>query len=145
MTLPSPTSWRCCRCRHVLDGNPWWCPYCTYTVYEPIPQAEILDPLQYQVDPPRRYMKPPLYQGPVVSVPEGVDPDRLPRRTGEMPTLTRPPGSIGMTLIFEDADPVATCHTGICRSHFHGDSVNDAVLAWTAHLAADHRSDWNDS
>ena len=55
------------------------------------------------------------------------------------------PAGIGMTLHFEDADPVATCRTANCRQHFHGDSVNDAVLAWTAHLAADHRSDWNDS
>lgn len=36
-----------------------------------------------------------------------------------------------MELTFDDADPVAYC---ACGWHTHGDSVNDAVLAWTSHL-----------
>lgn len=36
-----------------------------------------------------------------------------------------------MNLHFEDVDPVATCE---CGKHFHGDSINDAVLKWTAHV-----------
>lgn len=49
-----------------------------------------------------------------------------------------------LTLHFDDADPVATCKVGDCRWHAHGDSINDAVLAWTKHLAAVHRNDWDD-
>ena len=48
-----------------------------------------------------------------------------------------------MTLHFEDVDPVATCRVGDCGWDAHGDSVNDAVLAWTAHLADKHRMDWD--
>ena len=65
-------------------------------------------------------------------------------------------GSAPMSLHFDDADPVAECHVVVknrelsarygepvqCRWHAHGDSVNDAVLAWTGHLAAQHRGDW---
>jgi hypothetical protein len=40
---------------------------------------------------------------------------------------------ITMTLEFDDADPVATCE---CGWHGHGDSINDAVLAWTKHLTS---------
>lgn len=49
-----------------------------------------------------------------------------------------------MGLSFSDADPVARCHVGDCKWHGHGDSINDAVRAWTAHLTAVHRSDWPD-
>ena len=52
---------------------------------------------------------------------------------------------IAMTLHFDDADPVATCMVKDCGWHAHGDSINDAVLAWTAHLTAKHRGDWGDS
>jgi hypothetical protein len=51
-------------------------------------------------------------------------------------------GSAPMSLHFDDADPVAECHVKECRWHGHGDSLNDAVTAWTAHLARDHRGDW---
>jgi hypothetical protein len=51
-------------------------------------------------------------------------------------------GAAPMSLHFEDVDPVAECHVKDCRWHGHGDSVNDAVLAWTAHLAAKHAEDW---
>lgn len=51
---------------------------------------------------------------------------------------------IKMSLGFGDADPIATCRTKNCTKHFHGDSINDAVLAWTAHLAEDHLDDWDD-
>lgn len=51
-------------------------------------------------------------------------------------------GSAPMSLHFDDMDPTAECHIKACRWHGHGDSVNDAVLAWTAHLAAKHRGDW---
>lgn len=54
------------------------------------------------------------------------------------------PGDPGMTLHFEDADPVAVCATGDCQWSGHGDSINDAVTAWTAHLADKHRDDWPD-
>ena len=50
--------------------------------------------------------------------------------------------SAPMSLHFSDADPIAECHVADCRWHGHGDSVNDAVLAWTAHLAKVHREDW---
>ena len=53
-----------------------------------------------------------------------------------------PLGSAAMSLHFDDADPVAVCHVGTCRWHAHGDSVNDAALAWTRHLAAVHSRDW---
>jgi hypothetical protein len=51
---------------------------------------------------------------------------------------------IQMSLHFDDADPVATCRTGGCRWHTHGDAINDAVLAWTWHVAEEHREDWDD-
>lgn len=51
-------------------------------------------------------------------------------------------GLMSMGLRFADADPVAWCLIGDCRWHGHGDSINDAVLAWTAHLTAVHREDW---
>jgi hypothetical protein len=50
--------------------------------------------------------------------------------------------SAPMSLHFSDADPVAECHVRDCRWHGHGDSLNDAVTAWTAHLTAKHREDW---
>lgn len=60
--------------------------------------------------------------------------DRLAARTKD--------GLMPMGLEFDDADPVARCLIGACQWHGHGDCLNDAVLAWTAHLAADHRDDW---
>jgi hypothetical protein len=59
-------------------------------------------------------------------------------------------GSAPMSLHFSDASPVAECHvrTGqpsgmtLCQWHGHGDSINDAVLAWTKHLTEQHREDW---
>lgn len=56
--------------------------------------------------------------------------------------ITIPFGSAGMSLRFEDADPVAQCHVGDCKWHGHGDSVNDAVTAWTSHLTEKHRDEW---
>lgn len=54
-----------------------------------------------------------------------------------------------MSLHMDDADPVVTCLIpkqagpgGQCGWHAHGDAVNDAVTAWTAHLTAEHRDDW---
>jgi predicted small metal-binding protein len=44
-----------------------------------------------------------------------------------------------MSLHFDDADPVATCLTGNCGWHTHGDSINDAVLAWAKHVTEKHR------
>ena len=49
-----------------------------------------------------------------------------------------------MGLHFSDADPVTRCHVGDCQWHGHGDSINDAARAWTAHLTAEHRNDWPD-
>lgn len=51
-------------------------------------------------------------------------------------------GSAPMSLHFEDSDPVAECHVAGCRWHGHGDSLRDAVTAWSAHLAAEHAKDW---
>ncbi|WP_327066837.1 hypothetical protein [Kitasatospora sp. NBC_01302] len=44
-----------------------------------------------------------------------------------------------MELGWNDCDPVATCH---CDARCVGDSVNDAVLAWAAHLTAAHKGEW---
>ena len=49
-----------------------------------------------------------------------------------------------MTLHFSDVDPVATCKVKQCNWHAHGDSMNDAVTAWTKHLTVAHRGDWDD-
>lgn len=62
----------------------------------------------------------------------------------EAPPVAPAAHPIGMTLHFEDVTPVATCTVIGCRRCFHGDSVNDAVLAWTAHISRDHRGDWGD-
>jgi len=43
-----------------------------------------------------------------------------------------PPGLLA-GLAFSDADPVMTCE---CGHRSHGDSVNDAVLAWTRHVTS---------
>ena len=51
---------------------------------------------------------------------------------------------IAMSLHFEDADPVATCLVSGCGWHAHGDAMADAAAAWTAHVASDHRGDWDD-
>lgn len=53
-----------------------------------------------------------------------------------------PKGSAPMSLHFVDIDPVAECHVTACRWYARGDSLNDAVLAWTKHLTAEHRDDW---
>src|ERR1035441_7712037 len=66
-----------------------------------------------------------------------------PRRTmNETVSIEVPKGSAPMSLHFSDADPVAECHLAGCRWHGHGDSVNDAVLAWTKHLSTEHSNDW---
>ena len=57
-------------------------------------------------------------------------------------TITVPARSAAMSLHFDDADPVAECHLAGCKWHAHGDSLNDAVLAWTKHLTATHSGDW---
>jgi hypothetical protein len=57
-------------------------------------------------------------------------------------TITVRERSAPMSLHFDDADPVAECHVAGCAWHGHGDSVNDAVLAWTGHLSAKHSSEW---
>ena len=44
-----------------------------------------------------------------------------------------------MSLGWSDADPVAECG---CGARFVGDSINDAVLAWTKHVTEKHRDDW---
>lgn len=51
--------------------------------------------------------------------------------------------SAPVSLHFDDADPVAECHVRGCHWHAHGDSLNDAVLAWTKHLSDKHRKDWD--
>jgi len=61
---------------------------------------------------------------------------------GETELIAVPKGSAPMSLHFSDADPIAGCHVVGCRWHGHGDSLNDAVLAWTKHLTAEHRGDW---
>lgn len=38
---------------------------------------------------------------------------------------------LAMMLSLPGASPVATCE---CGHRSHGDSINDAVLAWTAHV-----------
>jgi len=50
--------------------------------------------------------------------------------------------SAPMSLHFEDTDPVAECHLEDCKWRGHGDSLNDAVQAWTGHLASKHSADW---
>ena len=50
-------------------------------------------------------------------------------RSLDLPPLPR--GDIVAGLGFSDADPVMECQ---CGSRFKGDSINDAVLGWTAHL-----------
>ena len=51
-------------------------------------------------------------------------------------------GLMAMGLYFDDADPVARCLVKDCRWHGHGDSMDDAALAWAKHLASVHRLDW---
>jgi hypothetical protein len=51
-------------------------------------------------------------------------------------------GLMPMGLSFSDADPISHCLVGECRWHGHGDSMTDAVTAWTKHLAETHRHDW---
>lgn len=51
-------------------------------------------------------------------------------------------GMMPMGLTFSDADPISVCLIGTCGWHAHGDSINDALLAWSGHLTADHRLDW---
>ena len=51
---------------------------------------------------------------------------------------------IGMSMHFSDADPIVQCLIKDCPKHFHGDSMNDAIGAWSAHLSKEHREDWGD-
>lgn len=64
--------------------------------------------------------------------------ERLAQGEPQRPTA----GLMPMGLDFSDADPVAHCLVKDCRWHGHGDAMIDAVSAWTAHLAKDHRNDW---
>lgn len=50
--------------------------------------------------------------------------------------------NIGMSMHFDDADPVAVCLVMGCRWHGHGDSRNDAMNAWSKHVDEKHREDW---
>jgi hypothetical protein len=68
-----------------------------------------------------------------------------PRRAAREPDAPRSlDGLMPMGLHFDDADPVARCLVKDCHWHAHGDAMNDAVLAWSAHLADKHRLDWPD-
>lgn len=78
----------------------------------------------------RRGLLGPFLRGDVPSLPADGPPDQ----TG---------GEMLLGLHFDDADPVAACYVGRCGWTGHGDSVNDAVKAWTAHLTATHRGDWD--
>lgn len=80
----------------------------------------------------RRRMEPPPSMPPMTSMP----PTAAESREAAYP--------IRMALAFSDADPVAHCQVRDCRWHGHGDSMNDAVTAWAAHVARDHRADWGD-
>lgn len=48
-------------------------------------------------------------------------------------------GTLGMSLGWSDAYPVATC---TCGARFIGDSLNDTVLGWAKHVTSAHREDW---
>jgi hypothetical protein len=52
--------------------------------------------------------------------------------------------TIGMSMHFSDADPIAVCLVRGCGKHFHGDSRSDATNAWSDHVSAEHRADWGD-
>ena len=69
---------------------------------------------------------------------------------GTIRMISTPLRAALMSLHFDDADPVSTCLVAVpskageqCGWHAHGDSLNDAVLAWTKHLTAVHREDWD--
>lgn len=51
---------------------------------------------------------------------------------------------IAMSLHLDDINPIATCLVPGCRWHSRGGSMNDAVTTWAAHVARDHRKDWDD-
>ena len=52
----------------------------------------------------------------------------------------RPAGELaGMTLNFSDCDPVSACTVTGCGWTAHGDSINDALIAWGAHATMKHR------
>ncbi len=51
--------------------------------------------------------------------------------------------NIGMSMHFNDASPVAVCLVLSCQMRFHGDSRNDAMEAWSAHVSKDHREAWD--
>jgi len=46
---------------------------------------------------------------------------------------------IFMCIYFSDSDPTVECQ---CKWRHVGDSLNDAVLAWTKHVTEAHRDDW---
>ncbi len=65
-------------------------------------------------------------------------------------TVSTPVGAALMSLHMDDIDPVATCLVAVeskggeqCGWHTHGDSLSDAMMGWTGHLAAEHRNDWD--
>lgn len=47
--------------------------------------------------------------------------------------IGEPAPGIGMVLTMPELTPIATCE---CGHRSYGDSINDAVLAWTAHVTA---------
>ena len=69
--------------------------------------------------------------------------DTAPAAGPEITTIQVRERSAPMSLHFSDCDPVAECHVLACCWHGHGDSLNDAVTAWTKHLTAEHREDWD--
>jgi hypothetical protein len=69
---------------------------------------------------------------------------------GTIRNISTPLHAALMSLHMDDVDPVTTCLVAVqskggeqCGWHAHGDSLNDAVLAWTKHLAQVHRDDWD--
>lgn len=50
---------------------------------------------------------------------------------------------IGMSMRFDDADPVVQCLIGECQEKFHGDSQMDAIRGWARHVSKEHRKDWD--
>ena len=50
--------------------------------------------------------------------------------------------TIGMSMHFGDANPIAVCLVRGCLKRFFGDSRNDATSNWSKHVSDDHREDW---
>lgn len=65
------------------------------------------------------------------------------QKDSELNALAPSKDTIGMSMHFNDADPVAVCLVIGCGQHFHGDSRNDAMTAWSEHVSKHHREDWD--